>query len=87
MLRRFHEALDQLDEDHSAPLRNELARFASYSSYGGAPLLGMDGAVVIGHGRSNPEAVCNGLEVAHRFETAHINEAITEAIARLSTET
>jgi glycerol-3-phosphate acyltransferase PlsX len=38
-----------------------------YAEHGGAPLLGVDGVVVIGHGRSTPQAVENGIGLAARL--------------------
>jgi glycerol-3-phosphate acyltransferase PlsX len=38
-----------------------------YAEHGGAPLLGIDGVVVIGHGRSTPQAVENGIGLAARL--------------------
>jgi glycerol-3-phosphate acyltransferase PlsX len=38
-----------------------------YSEYGGAPLLGVNGACLIGHGRSNAKAVRNAIRAAHDF--------------------
>jgi glycerol-3-phosphate acyltransferase PlsX len=38
----------------------------SYRRYGGAPLLGVDGVVVIGHGRSDAEAITSAIDVARR---------------------
>jgi glycerol-3-phosphate acyltransferase PlsX len=38
-----------------------------YSEYGGAPLLGVNGACLIGHGRSNAKAVRNAIKAAHDF--------------------
>jgi len=35
-----------------------------YSTYGGAPLLGVNGVVVIAHGGSSPQAIRNGIGVA-----------------------
>ncbi len=43
---------------------DRLSRRTDYSVYGGAPLLGVNGVVIIGHGRSNPVAVKNGVRVA-----------------------
>ena len=37
-----------------------------YAEYGGAPLLGVDGIVIIGHGRSNKIAVKNAIKAAAR---------------------
>src|SRR5204863_3577525 len=36
-----------------------------YSEYGGAPLLGLNGVAVVGHGRSSAKAVCNGVAMAY----------------------
>jgi phosphate acyltransferase len=44
-------------------LRGMRARF-DYRQYGGVPLLGVDGGVFIGHGRSDAEAVANALRTA-----------------------
>ena len=41
-----------------------LKRILDYAEYGGAPLLGVDGVVIIGHGRSNSVAVKNAIRVA-----------------------
>lgn len=48
-------------------LKPSLRRFREamdYSSHGGAPLLGVNGVAIIGHGRSSPKAVRNALRVA-----------------------
>jgi len=39
-------------------------RILDYAEYGGAPLLGVDGVVIIGHGRSNSKAVKNAVRAA-----------------------
>jgi glycerol-3-phosphate acyltransferase PlsX len=38
-----------------------------YSEYGGAPLLGVAGIAIVGHGRSSAKAVRNGVAMAYRF--------------------
>jgi glycerol-3-phosphate acyltransferase PlsX len=38
-----------------------------YSEYGGAPLLGTAGVVVVGHGRSSVKAIRNAVAQAARF--------------------
>ncbi len=60
-----------------------LARFRKqidYSEYGGALLLGIDGIVVIGHGRSQAKAVRNAIRVAKEAVELKVNERIVEAI-------
>ncbi len=47
-----------------------------YSEYGGAPLLGVKGACLIGHGRSNAKAVRNAIKAAHDFVQRRIPEKI-----------
>src|SRR5207237_10283277 len=44
----------------------ELAQQCDYAEYGGAPLLGVDGVVLIGHGRSEAKAVKSGILLAAR---------------------
>jgi glycerol-3-phosphate acyltransferase PlsX len=46
------------------------------SEYGGAPLLGVKGCCVIGHGRSNALAVKHGIRAAAEFFTSGVNERI-----------
>jgi len=46
------------------------------SEYGGAPLLGVRGVCIIGHGSSNERAIFNGIRVAAEFAQAGINERI-----------
>ncbi len=53
-----------------------------YAEVGGAPLLGVRGAVLIGHGRSNPKAVRNALRFAHRYASSGVVAAIEERIAQ-----
>ncbi len=40
---------------------------ADYAEYGGAPLLGVNGVAIVGHGRSSAKAVCNAVGLAYRF--------------------
>src|SRR5947209_2624396 len=42
-------------------------RRVDYSEYGGAPLLGVAGVAVVGHGRSSAKAVRNAVAMAYRF--------------------
>jgi glycerol-3-phosphate acyltransferase PlsX len=51
-----------------------------YSEYGGAPLLGVNGVVIIGHGRSNANAVKNAIQVAQEEVERKFNEKILEAL-------
>jgi glycerol-3-phosphate acyltransferase PlsX len=51
-----------------------------YSEFGGAPLLGVRGVCIIGHGVSNEKAVMNGIRVAAEFAQAEVNSGIEAAL-------
>ncbi len=53
-------------------------RRLDYSEYGGAPLLGVNGACLIGHGRSSAKAVRNAIRSAHDYASRGIPEKIRE---------
>src|SRR5258705_13754428 len=44
-------------------------RRVDYSEYGGAPLVGVAGLAIVGHGRSSVKAVRNAIAMAYRFAT------------------
>lgn len=50
-------------------------------SYGGAPLLGVDGVCIIGHGSSSPVAVKNAIAVAIRAVEGDLTARIAAAVA------
>ncbi len=52
-----------------------------YSEYGGAPLLGVDGVVIVGHGRSNAKAIKNMVRVGKEAVEKGMLAAIKEGIA------
>jgi phosphate acyltransferase len=52
-----------------------------YSEYGGAPMLGVRGVCIVGHGSSNDKAVMNGIRVAAEFAQAEVNAGIEAALA------
>lgn len=43
---------------------NEFIRQCDYTTYGGAPLLGVNGQVLIGHGRSDPRTIASAIRTA-----------------------
>jgi glycerol-3-phosphate acyltransferase PlsX len=64
-------------------MRSALKKVASkldYASYGGALLLGVNGVVVIGHGRSSPEAVANALRVGREVADRGVVEELAESL-------
>ncbi|MGE5279861.1 MAG: phosphate--acyl-ACP acyltransferase, partial [Deltaproteobacteria bacterium] len=56
-----------------------------YSEYGGAPLLGIDGIVIIGHGRSSAKAVMNAIHFAKKEVERNINQNILDTAKRTLT--
>src|SRR5688572_11858570 len=59
-------------------------RRVDYTEYGGAPLLGVAGLAVIGHGRSSAKAVRNAIAMAFRFGTNDFIHRVSDQIAALS---
>jgi glycerol-3-phosphate acyltransferase PlsX len=59
---------------------NEFKKRLDYSEYGGAPLLGVRGVCIVGHGSSNEKAVMNGIRVAAEFAQAEVNSGIEAAL-------
>jgi glycerol-3-phosphate acyltransferase PlsX len=51
-----------------------------YSEYGGAQLLGVRGACIIGHGSSNERAIMNCIRVAAEYASADITHGIETAL-------
>lgn len=51
-----------------------------YREYGGAPLLGVDGPVIIGHGRSDARAIRNGIRLAAQTVENGVVDAIVEGM-------
>lgn len=76
----FRRDLDHLQLDE---LSARLQRRVDYAEYGGAPLLGIDGLVVICHGRSDARAMANALAAAWRFASLEVNRHIVEGLSRL----
>jgi glycerol-3-phosphate acyltransferase PlsX len=58
-----------------------------YTEYGGVPLLGVNGAAIISHGRSNAQAIKNALRVARQTATTGVAPAIAEGLEKLSSTT
>jgi glycerol-3-phosphate acyltransferase PlsX len=44
-------------------------------------LLGVRGITIIGHGRSNPNAIKNAIRVANELCRAHVNEKIEQELS------
>jgi glycerol-3-phosphate acyltransferase PlsX len=66
------------------PALRRIARRMDYAEYGGAPLLGVDGVVIIAHGRSNAKAIRNAVRVARDSVRVGLVEVIRAASAGAS---
>jgi len=64
-----------------APSLKALKARLDPEAYGGAPLLGVNGACIIGHGSSSARAVANGIAVTTRAARGNLAERIKVAIA------
>lgn len=62
------------------PAFNRVKKILDYAEYGGAPLLGVNGVVIVGHGRSNETAVKNAVRVAMRAVESNILEIIRSGV-------
>jgi glycerol-3-phosphate acyltransferase PlsX len=60
---------------------NAFRRRLDPSEYGGAPLLGVRGVAIIGHGSSNDRAIMNGIRVASEYAQAGVNERLEREFA------
>jgi phosphate acyltransferase len=56
-------------------------RRVDYSEYGGAPLLGVGGITIVGHGRSTAKAVRNAIAMAYRFAESRFLQRVRDDIA------
>lgn len=61
-----------------------LKQQVDYDEYGGAPLLGVDGCVIISHGKSNAKAIKNAIFQALNFADSNINEVIKDELSNFS---
>jgi glycerol-3-phosphate acyltransferase PlsX len=59
-------------------------RRVDYSEYGGAPLLGVAGITIVGHGRSSAKAVRNAIAMAYRFASGRLMARLEHEIAGVS---
>jgi glycerol-3-phosphate acyltransferase PlsX len=56
---------------------------SSYETYGGSPLLGVNGVVIIAHGSSSALAVRNAIRVGIETVEHRVNPRIEEALAEI----
>jgi glycerol-3-phosphate acyltransferase PlsX len=65
------------------PAFREVRQDLDYAEQGGAPLLGIDGVVIISHGRSNEHAVASAIGVAKRSVDGDVPGTIARLMATL----
>jgi glycerol-3-phosphate acyltransferase PlsX len=62
------------------PVFKGLKKVTDYAEYGGAPLLGVNGCVIIAHGKSNSKAIKNAIFQAIRYIENDVTNKIRESI-------
>jgi glycerol-3-phosphate acyltransferase PlsX len=84
----FKELGDSLGETNPAgkQVLSHLQARTDYAQYGGAPLIGHEGAVFISHGRSNATAMKNAIRFADSFVGHSVNARVTDALAALAAD-
>ena len=68
----------------SRPAFRKFKRSMDYNAYGGAPLLGVEGAVVKAHGASGETAIMNALRQARQMLAEDVSGKIREGLKGLS---
>lgn len=63
-----------------APIMKKVLKSYDYQEYGGVPLLGVNGVVIIGHGKSTPLAIQNMILRAVESKQKNINDSIRTSI-------
>ncbi|QCI27801.1 phosphate acyltransferase PlsX [Caminibacter pacificus] len=62
------------------PVFKGLKKAIDYAEYGGAPLLGINGCVIIAHGKSNSKAIKNAIFQAIRYVENDVTNRIKESL-------
>ncbi len=69
------------------PAFRRVRKRLDYEEYGGAPVMGVNGVVLTGHGRSGPRAICNGVRVAREMARHNLAAAIARELEGLTVTT
>lgn len=64
------------------PAFKRFSKRVDYAEYGGVPLLGVDGVVVVSHGASNDKAIMNAIRVADQTVRSRMNDHILEGLEK-----
>jgi phosphate acyltransferase len=62
-------------------IKDEFFDRFNYEQYGGSPILGVNGSVVVGHGISNPEAIKNMVLLSKDVYESGLVEHIKQAFS------
>ena len=62
------------------PFLRRLRRTFDYAEVGGAPLLGVRGICIVGHGQSSSRAIYNAIDLASRMIDSEVNKHINNAL-------
>jgi glycerol-3-phosphate acyltransferase PlsX len=62
------------------PVFKGLKKATDYAEYGGAPLLGVNGCVIISHGKSNSKAIKNAIFQAIKYVENNVTEKIENSL-------
>jgi phosphate acyltransferase len=63
-------------------IEDEFINRMNYENYGGTPILGVNGTVIIGHGISNDIAIKNMVILAKEVHEAKVSEKISDALSQ-----
>jgi glycerol-3-phosphate acyltransferase PlsX len=67
------------------PIVKQIYAKNDYHEYGGAPLLGVNGAMMIAHGSSQPRTITAAIRNSKAFIQTGVNDAIVARIAEIET--
>ncbi len=83
----IHTVIDEIkkmfagDAERQAAALSNFKKRTDWKDYGGAPLLGLDGVVILAHGKSNDVAVANSIIRADQLAKSGLNEYLLARLA------
>jgi glycerol-3-phosphate acyltransferase PlsX len=82
-----HDVLSMLGGLLAAPALRRMAKQLDPSEIGGAPLLGVNGVVIIGHGRSDANAIKNAIRQANQAAAGGVIQSIRNGLQTAPNQT
>ena len=82
----IHQQMNGVHAESQDDLRKVLRKVHAaldYSEYGGAPLLGLQGTCLVGHGRSSAKAIGNAIRFARNASLHDVSRKIADALQKL----